>query len=114
MNTSQMVCMVLVMAGVTYLIRMLPFVCMRRRIRSVYLRSLLYYLPYAVLAAMTFPAIFFIAVPSGAAPTLLTVLPAVMGTLVALVTAWLRRPLPLVAACACLVVWVTELVTALA
>ena len=106
---TRMVLLVLTMAGVTYLIRMLPFVCMRRKIRSVYVRSLLYYLPYAVLAAMTFPAIFFIAVPDGAVPTLMTVLPAVAGTLVALGTAWFRRPLPLVAALACLAVWVTEL-----
>ena len=113
MTLTQMVLLVLTMAGVTYLIRMLPFVCMRRRITSVYVRSLLYYLPYAVLAAMTFPAIFFIAVPAGAEPTLVTVLPAVTGTAVALITAWLRRPLPLVAALACLSVWVTELVLTL-
>ena len=105
--------LVLTMAGVTYLIRMLPFVCMRRKIQSVYVRSLLYYLPYAVLAAMTFPAIFFIAVPAGAAPTLSNVLPAVVGTIVALVTAWFRRPLPIVAALACLAVWVAELICTL-
>lgn len=110
---TQTVLLVLTMAGVTYLIRMLPFVCMRRRIESVYVRSLLYYLPYAVLAAMTFPSILFIAVPAGAVPTVSTVLPAVLGTLVALVTAWLRRPLPLVAALACLAVWGTELALSL-
>lgn len=108
MNVTQIVLLVLTMAGVTYLIRMLPFVCMRHRIRSVYVRSLLYYLPYAVLAAMTFPAIFFIAVPAGAAPTFGTVLPAVLGTASAILTAWMRRPLPLVAALSCLAVWVTE------
>lgn len=113
MDMTRIVLLVLTMAGVTYLIRMIPFVCMRRKIRSVYVRSLLYYLPYAVLAAMTFPAIFFIAVPAGAEPTLVTVLPAVVGTMVALVTAWLRRPLPLVAALACLAVWITELVCTL-
>ena len=113
MTNTQMVLLVLTMAGVTYLIRMLPFVCMRRRIESAYARSLLYYLPYAVLAAMTFPAIFFIAVPTSGTPTLVTVVPAVAGTVVALGTAWLRRPLPLVAALACLAVWVTELVLSL-
>ena len=47
-----------VMAGVTYLVRAIPFTLMRRQIRSRFLRSLFYYLPYAVLSAMTLPAIF--------------------------------------------------------
>lgn len=48
----------LVMAGVTYLIRMLPLAAVRGKVRSVFLQSFLYYVPYAVLGAMTFPAIF--------------------------------------------------------
>ncbi len=47
------------MAGVTYLIRALPFTLLRGEIKSVWLRSFFYYVPYAVLGAMTFPAIFF-------------------------------------------------------
>lgn len=50
---------VLIMAGVTYLIRALPFTLLRGEIKSVWLRSFFYYVPYAVLGAMTFPAIFF-------------------------------------------------------
>ncbi len=50
---------VLIMAGVTYLIRALPFILLRGEIKSVWLRSFFYYVPYAVLGAMTFPAIFF-------------------------------------------------------
>ena len=49
----------LVMAGVTYLIRMLPLTVFRREIRSPFLRSFLYYVPYAVLGAMTVPDIFY-------------------------------------------------------
>ena len=49
---------IFVMAGVTYLIRMIPFSFFTKRIKSVMLRSFLYYIPYAVLAAMTSPAIF--------------------------------------------------------
>ena len=48
-----------VMAGVTYLVRMIPFTLFRRQIKSRYIRSVLYYLPYAVLSAMTIPAIFY-------------------------------------------------------
>ncbi|MBQ3155701.1 MAG: AzlD domain-containing protein [Clostridia bacterium] len=47
-----------VMAGVTYLIRMLPLTVFRREIKSVFIRSFLHYVPYAVLAAMTIPGIF--------------------------------------------------------
>ncbi len=48
---------ILVMAGVTYLIRMLPLVLFKKEITSSYVKSFLYYVPYACLAAMTFPAI---------------------------------------------------------
>lgn len=47
-----------VMAGVTYLIRMLPLAVFRKRIDNRTVRSFLYYVPYAVLGAMTFPDIF--------------------------------------------------------
>ncbi len=47
-----------VMALVTYAIRALPFVLVRSRIRSRFVRSFLQYMPYAVLSAMTLPAVF--------------------------------------------------------
>lgn len=49
---------VLVMALVTYLPRVIPLILMRKNIESKFIQSFLYYVPYAVLAAMTFPAIF--------------------------------------------------------
>ena len=45
---------ILVMAAVTYLIRMLPLTLIRRKITNRTLRSFLYYVPYATLSAMTF------------------------------------------------------------
>ena len=45
------------MALTTYLIRVLPLTIFRKPIRSRFLRSFLHYVPYACLAAMTFPAI---------------------------------------------------------
>ena len=48
---------ILVMALVTYTIRSLPLTLIRREIRSPFIRSFLYYVPFATLAAMTFPAI---------------------------------------------------------
>lgn len=50
---------IFVMAGVTYLIRMLPLVLAKKEISNPFIKSFLYYVPYACLAAMTFPAILF-------------------------------------------------------
>ena len=47
----------LVMAGTTYLIRLLPLLFMRKRITNRFVRSFLYYVPYAVLTAMTLPTL---------------------------------------------------------
>ena len=84
----KLVAYVAVMAGVTYLIRMLPFTFFRKKIKSRFLRSFLYYIPYAVLSAMTLPAILF---STGSLPT------AIAGTVVALVLAYLGCPLIVVA-----------------
>lgn len=50
---------ILGMALPTYLIRMIPFTAFRKKIRSRFAKSFFYYIPYAVLAAMTFPAVFY-------------------------------------------------------
>lgn len=82
-----------VMAGVTYLVRMVPFALFRKQIKSTYLQSLLFYLPYAVLSAMTIPAIFY---STG------NFLSAAVGTAVALVVAFWGKPLIVVALLAAL------------
>lgn len=79
---------IIVMAGVTYLIRMIPFTFFTREIKSVFFKSFLYYIPYAVLSAMTFPSIFF---STGNTVT------ATVGTVVALVLAFFNLPLIVVA-----------------
>jgi len=55
----QTVIYIAIMAGVTYLIRMLPIMVFRRKIKSQVAQSFLYYVPYAVLGAMTIPAVFY-------------------------------------------------------
>ena len=50
---------VAVMALVTYLIRMLPLAAFRKKITSRFLMNFLFYVPYAVLSAMTIPAVFY-------------------------------------------------------
>ena len=80
-----------VMAGVTYLIRMLPFTLFRRQIKSRFLKALLAYLPYTVLSAMTIPSIFY---ATGNMTT------ALVGTGIALVLAYMDEPLIVVAVAA--------------
>ena len=48
---------IVVMAGVTYLIRMLPLALLRKKLRSRFIKSFLFYVPYAVLAVMTLPVL---------------------------------------------------------
>lgn len=79
---------ILIMAGVTYLIRMIPFTLFRRKIQSRFIRSFLHYIPYAVLSAMTIPAIFH---STSSVPT------AVAGTVVAVLLAYFKKPLIVVA-----------------
>lgn len=49
---------VAIMAIMTYIIRVSPMVIFRKKIENNFVKSFLYYVPYTVLAAMTFPAIF--------------------------------------------------------
>ena len=59
MKTGMLLAYIAVMAGVTYLIRMLPLTVFQKKIKNRFIRSFLYYIPYAVLGAMTFPAILY-------------------------------------------------------
>lgn len=59
MKTNNFWVYVLVMFAVTYLVRVIPFVIFRSKIKSRYIRSFLAYIPYTVLGAMTFPAVFY-------------------------------------------------------
>lgn len=77
-----------VMAITTYLIRVIPFAAVRGKIKSPFINSVLYYIPYAVLSAMTFPAIFY---ATGNTVT------SIVGTVIALVMAYFDLPLIAVA-----------------
>lgn len=90
---------ILVMAGVTYLIRMLPLVLATKEIKNNFIKSFLYYVPYACLAAMTFPAIL------GSTQFLIS---AIAGFVVAVIVAYKEKSLVVVALCACAAVFVCE------
>lgn len=59
MKTSYILIGIAVMALVTYFIRMIPMVLIRKKLESRWIQSFLYYVPYVVLSAMTFPAVFY-------------------------------------------------------
>lgn len=88
MKTSYILLCIAAMAVTTYLIRMLPMVIFRKKITNVWIRSFLYYVPYAVLAAMTFPAVFY---STG------STLGAAIGTAAAIVLAYFNKGLLTVA-----------------
>lgn len=90
-----------VTAGVTYLVRMLPLVLMKKKIRNRFVLSFLHYIPYAVLSVMTIPAIF----TATGEP-----LSAAAGFLVAMLLAWRGGSLVQVAAVSCAAVLVMELI----
>lgn len=90
---------ILVMAGVTYLIRMLPLTLFQKKIKNIYIKSFLYYIPYACLTAMTFPAILY-ATESPVS--------AAAGFLIAVLLAVRKKSLVTVALFACTAVFLTE------
>ena len=89
----------LVMSGITYLIRMVPFVLVKEKIKNRFLLSFLHYIPYAVLSVMTIPAIF--------SSTSMTI-SAVIGFVVAVVLAYFGGSLLKVAALSSLSVFIVE------
>ncbi len=92
---------ILVMAGITYLIRVLPLVLIRKEIKSPLIRSFLYYVPYVTLSVMTFPAIIY----STSTPW-----SALAALIVSALLALKGCKLPLVAAAACVTVFLVELI----
>lgn len=101
MNNYPLFLYLLAMAGVTYLIRMLPLVLIKEKIKNKFLLSFLLYIPYAVLTVMTIPAVF---------TSTAHIISAVLGFVAALIVAWRGKSLPVVAAVACGAVLAYELV----
>ena len=95
---------VVVMAAVTYLPRALPLTLLRRPVKSRFLRSFLYYMPFAVLGAMTFPAIL---------TATANIWSAAIGFAIALILAWNRKSLICVSLFSCAGVFLVELLTGL-
>ena len=105
MNNYQFFTYLLVLAGSTYLIRSIPFALIRGKIENRFIQSFLYYIPYAVLTAMTIPAIFM---------ATQSVISAAVGLAVAVIFALRGKSLTVVAVAACVAVYASEWLLTLA
>lgn len=99
MSNTYVFLSIAVMAVTTYLIRMLPMAIFRKKIENKWIKSFLYYVPHAVLAAMTFPAVF---TSTG------SVLGAVLGAVCAIVLAYFNSGLLVVAIGAAVVAFIVQ------
>lgn len=90
---------ILVMAVTTYLVRALPLTLLKKPIENRFLKSFLHYVPTACLTAMTFPGILYATenVISGA-----------MGLVTAVLLAFKKKSLLVVAVASCVAVFLTE------
>lgn len=90
----------IIMAVVTYLIRMLPLALIKKKITNKFFKSFLYYVPFVTLAVMTFPAIL---------DSTANTWSALAAFVTAMVIAYAGGGLPIVATIACAVVFIVEL-----
>ena len=91
---------IICMALTTYLVRIIPLTLIRKKIKNKFIRSFLYYVPYAVLAAMTFPAVIYSA--DG-------IVPGIAGTFTGLLFAYKRKSLLMVAVVSCVAALAAEI-----
>ena len=91
----------LIMAVITYLIRVLPMTLFKKEIKSRYIKSFLYYVPYAVLGAMTFPHI----IHETSNPIYAT-----LGMFAAIILSYLGKGLTFVALISVLVVYICNII----
>ena len=92
---------ILIMALVTYLVRVLPLTLIRKEIKNITVKSFLYYVPYVTLAIMTFPAIL---------SATSSIISAAIAFVIAIVLAWIGKSLFQVAMLSCASVFIVELV----
>lgn len=93
MKANNIYILILLMAGVTYLIRVIPLLVLRKPIKNRFFRSFLYYAPYVTLAVLTFPSILY---STGSFYS------ALAGTVVAIIASFFKLGLPVTAAAGCI------------
>lgn len=100
MNSNSFWLYLAILSISTYLIRVIPFVAIKEKIHNKYIQSFLYYIPYAVLTAMTLPAILY---------ATSNILSAFIGLSVAILFALKNKGLTTVAVASCIAVYISEL-----
>ncbi len=100
MNSQQINTALIIMCITIYMIRMLPFIFLRKNITNRFIRSFLYYVPYVTLAVMTFPAII---------TATDNIWSGIAALVVGLLVAWFNGDLFIVAISCCLTVFVSGL-----
>ena len=100
MNDAYVYISILLMALVTYLIRVVPLLVLRKPIKNKFFRSFLYYAPYVTLSVLTFPAILY---STGSFAS------ALAGSIVAFFASVLKLGLPVTAAAGCITALIFQL-----
>jgi branched-subunit amino acid transport protein len=100
MSAGRLLIYIAATAGTTYLIRMIPLVAIQKKIENRFFRSFLYYVPYAVLAAMIMPDVFYATGDVRAAAA---------GFLTAMIFAYKEKNIVTVACASCIVAFVALL-----
>lgn len=108
MNTRYLIICMIIMAGVTFIIRVCPLLFFKKKIENLWVYDFFYYIPFSVLAAMTFPAVFTSTVPNGEVLSTQHLVAAIAATIVALILSWRNRGLVVVALVAVAVAIVVE------
>ena len=104
MDNKQFFTYLIIMAGVTYLTRAVPFALVSKKIENRFIKSFLHYIPYTVLTVMTIPGVLY---ETG------SMLSAAIGAIGAVIVAIKSKNLLLTAITACACVYIAETVVAL-
>ena len=101
MSSIYIISGIAIMAIVTYLIRVTPMVLIRKKIKNKWIKSFLYYVPYTVLSAMTFPAVLY---------STNSFISAALGSIVAIVLAYTKKSLLTVAVGAAVTAFIVQII----
>ena len=101
MNNYEYFVYLLIMVLVTYILRVVPFLLIRKKINNKFINSVLYYIPYTVLTTMTFPAALYVTDHIASA---------VVGLVFAILCALKIKNLTVVAIISCVAVLLTEII----
>ena len=101
MNNKEYFIYLLIIVLVTYILRVVPFLLIRKKIKNEFIKSVLYYIPYTVLTTMTFPAALYVTDH---------IISAVVGLVFAILCALKIKNLTVVAIISCIAVLITELI----